>query len=162
MTIRECLLMTGIVLLPHVAAGQTPAAPSQPSSPPAAGQAADTGELTHGFTYSPEGRRDPFVSLMRRGVDPVGTTTNRSLGIAGLSAADVNLRGVLVSRAEFLGIVQGSDERTFIVRAGQKLLDGTIRIIDKDSMVIMQQVNDPLSQEKQRELRKVLRQDEAK
>jgi len=99
---------------------------------------------------------------MRRGVAPTGTTSNPALGIAGVSADDVNLRGVMVSRAEYVGIVQGTDNRTYIVRAGQKLLDGTIRVIDKDSMVIMQQVNDPLSLEKQRELRKVLRQDEAK
>ena len=161
MTIRECLLMTGIVLLPHVAAGQAPVATSSAPVAPVT-QPGESSEVTQGFTYSPEGRRDPFVSLMRRGVDPGATTANRSLGVAGMSAADVNLRGVLMSRNEFLGIVQGSDERTFIVRAGQKLLDGTVRLIDKDSMVIMQQVDDPLSREKQRELRKVLRQDEAK
>ena len=49
------------------------------------------------------------------------------------------------------------------MRAGDKLLDGTIRTITQNAMVILQQVNDPLSLEKQREVRKVLRQtDEAK
>ena len=46
------------------------------------------------------------------------------------------------------------------MRAGDKLSDGTIRTITADSMVILQQVNDPLSLEKQREVRKVLRQTE--
>ena len=56
--------------------------------------------------------------------------------------------------------MQGSDNKTYIVRAGDKLLDGTIRAITQDSMVITQQVTDPLSLEKQREVRKMLRQTE--
>ena len=40
--------------------------------------------------------------------------------------------------------------------------DGTIRTISQNDLVIVQQVNDPLSLEKQREVRKVLRQIEAK
>jgi len=47
------------------------------------------------------------------------------------------------------------------VRAGDKLFDGTVRTISQNDMVILQQVNDPLSLEKQREVRKVLRQAEA-
>ncbi len=48
------------------------------------------------------------------------------------------------------------------MRAGDKLFDGTIRTIRQNDLVIVQQVNDPLSLEKQREVRKVLRQVEAK
>jgi hypothetical protein len=46
------------------------------------------------------------------------------------------------------------------VRTGDKLSDGSIRTITADSMVILQQVNDPLSLEKVHEVRKVLRQTE--
>jgi Tfp pilus assembly protein PilP len=147
MTIRRgALVVVGIALLVQSAAAQGTSAGDQP----------------RGFNYDPAGRRDPFVSLARRGAEAPGTTANRSLGLAGQPAADIVLRGVLVSRNEYVAIVQGSDDRTYIVRAGQKLLDGTVRTIDKTSMVIVQQVSDPLSLEKQRELRKVLRQDEAK
>jgi hypothetical protein len=59
-----------------------------------------------------------------------------------------------------VGILQGVDSKTYIVRAGDRLLDGTIRSISADSLVILQQVNDPLSLEKQREVRKLLRQTE--
>jgi Tfp pilus assembly protein PilP len=72
----------------------------------------------------------------------------------------VTLKGTVATQAGFVGIVQGSDNKTYIVRAGDKLLDGTIRTITPDSMVITQQVTDPLSLEKQREVRKVLRQTE--
>ena len=64
------------------------------------------------------------------------------------------------ARGGYVGILQGADSKTYIVKAGDKLLDGTIRTITPDAMVILQQVNDPLSLEKQREVRKVLRQTE--
>lgn len=115
-----------------------------------------------GFTYHAESRRDPFVSLLRRGVEAPAAVVSRSAGIGGLTAADISLRGVMASRGEFVGIVQGSDSKTYIVRAGQKLADGTIRTIEKDAMVIVQPVSDPLAADKQRELRKALRQDEAR
>jgi hypothetical protein len=67
------------------------------------------------------------------------------------------------SRTGYVALVQGVDNKTYIVRPGDKLLDGTVRTITANAMVILQQVNDPLSLEKQREVRKVLRQaDEVK
>ena len=59
-----------------------------------------------------------------------------------------------------MGILRGIDSKNYIVRVGDKLSDGTIRTITKDSLVILQQVNDPLSLEKAREVRKLLRQTE--
>jgi hypothetical protein len=56
--------------------------------------------------------------------------------------------------------VQGPDNKTYVVKPGDKLFDGTIRSITATTMVMLQQVNDPLSLEKQREVRKVLRQTE--
>jgi Tfp pilus assembly protein PilP len=156
MTAVSAGVITAVVLSPVPALAQTPPAPAAPSGQTSAG------EKPVGFTYRAEGRRDPFVSLLRRGAEPQATAATRASGIAGLSIAEISLRGVMQSRNEFVGIVQGSDKRTYLVRAGQKLLDGTIRAIDKDSMLIAQQVNDPLSPEKQREVRKALRQDEAK
>jgi Tfp pilus assembly protein PilP len=144
-------------LVPQPAAAQAP--PAAPAAPAATASAA---EQPSGFTYQAEGRRDPFVSLLRRGADPQATSATRAPGLAGLSVAEISLRGVLQSRNEFVGIIEGADKRTYLARAGQKLLDGTIRVIDRDSMLIAQQVNDPLSPEKQRDVRKVLRQDEAK
>jgi Tfp pilus assembly protein PilP len=81
-------------------------------------------------------------------------------GLAGLGTAEVSLRGTLQSRGDYVGILQGVDSKTYIVRAGDKLADGTIRSISADAMVIQQQVNDPLSLEKQRDVRKMLRQTE--
>jgi Tfp pilus assembly protein PilP len=145
---------------------------SPPSAAPASGQGAPAaappagGETLiepPGFTYNPEGRRDPFVSLLRRGTTTRGAAgaSARPSGIAGLETGEVTLRGTVRSREGFVGILQGADQKTYIVRAGDKLFDGTVRTISQNDMVILQQVNDPLSLEKQREVRKVLRQAEA-
>jgi Tfp pilus assembly protein PilP len=116
-----------------------------------------------GFTYNPEGRRDPFVTLLRRGTTTTrgAATGARPAGLAGLETAEVTLRGTVRSREGFVAILQGADQKTYIVRAGDKLFDGTVRTITQNDLVILQQVNDPLSLEKQREVRKVLRQVEA-
>jgi Tfp pilus assembly protein PilP len=113
--------------------------------------------VPQGYTYNPEGRRDPFVSLLRRGAETT-PTGKRAAGLAGLATAEVSLRGTLKSQSGFVGIVQGVDSKTYIVRAGDKLSDGSVRTITADSMVILQQVNDPLSLEKEHEVRKLLRQ----
>jgi Tfp pilus assembly protein PilP len=140
------------------------AAPSTPGTPVAATPAPAEPE-SPGFTYNPEGRRDPFVSLLRRGGAGLGPTVGgvRPAGLAGLETAEVTLKGTIQSQGGYVGILQGADNKTYIVRAGDRLLDGTVRSITPNVLVILQQVNDPLSLEKQREVRKVLRQtDEAK
>jgi hypothetical protein len=60
----------------------------------------------------------------------------------------------------YVALVEAADKKTYIVKAGDKLVDGTVRTITADTMVILQHVNDPLSLEKQREVRKMLRQTE--
>jgi Tfp pilus assembly protein PilP len=153
-------------------AGAASALPSTRTAAAAGGGAAAAGSTTaadavepQGYTYNPEGRRDPFVSLLRRGSDvarTVGVAT-RPNGLAGLEASEVTLKGTIASQGTYVGILQGVDQKTYIVKAGDKLLDGTIKAIAPDSMVITQQVTDPLSLEKQREVRKLLHQtDEAK
>jgi hypothetical protein len=47
--------------------------------------------------------------------------------------------------------------QTYSVRAGSQLADGTVQSITLREVVILQQVSDPLSLEKQREVRKSLR-----
>jgi Tfp pilus assembly protein PilP len=142
---------------------QPPAAPAQVTpaqqpptvTPPTEGQ---------GFSYDAEGRRDPFISLLRRGSDPrQSAPSSRPAGLAGLAASEITLKGTVQSRTGYVALVQGADNKTYIVRPGDTLLDGTVRTITANAMVILQQVNDPLSLEKQREVRKVLRQaDEVK
>ncbi|MDP3718538.1 MAG: pilus assembly protein PilP [Acidobacteriota bacterium] len=112
------------------------------------------------FQYSPDGRRDPFVDLVNRGTDAVrgnNASAKRPDGVPGLETNAIVVRGIMLSRGAFLAMVAGPDGKVFTVRAGDKLFDGVIRSITAQAVVILQEVNDPLSLEKQREVRKFLR-----
>jgi Tfp pilus assembly protein PilP len=152
---RLLLVAALMTLAPVVSAQSTTSAPS-----PAIGPAPSV--EPQGYAYKSEGRRDPFVNLTRRGTEAKAAPVNRAAGLAGMPASEISLRGVVISGDQLLGIVHAPDNKSYIVRPGQKLLDGTIRSIGPDSMVIVQRVTDPLGAETQRELRKVLRQEEAK
>lgn len=124
-----------------------PAAPALPSPPP-------------NFQYNPEGRRDPFVDLVNRGSDAVrgnNASAKRPEGVPGLEANALTVRGIMQSRGAYLAMVAGPDGKVYTIRAGDKLFDGVVRTITAQAVIILQEVNDPLSLEKQREVRKFLR-----
>src|SRR5262245_15490179 len=168
-------LASGVVLAMAVAVGEaaplaqqssarpapveaaTPAKPA--ATAPAGGDAKDASPTPpQGFTYRAEGRRDPFVTLLKRGSDASGTTAAaRAAGLAGLNTGEVSLRGILASQGTYVAMLLGSDEKTYIVRKGDKLADGTISSITADAMVILQRSRDALGQAREREVRKLLR-----
>jgi Tfp pilus assembly protein PilP len=130
-------------------------APAQPApgAPPAAAPAAPS---PGPFTYNPEGRRDPFVSLLGRGNDPKASGT-RPAGAAGLYINEVSIKGIVRDRAGFVALIQGPDNKSYVVRAGDRLMDGTVKSVLQDAVVFSQDVSDPLSLVKQKEIRKTLR-----
>ena len=173
MTVTRALSITGVFLLFSALSAAAPAvpqgapAPQAPASAPApAAPASPTAKPSplepQGFTYEPEGRRDPFVSLVRRGEESAGVPPgSRPPGLAGLSTSEVALRGTIQGQdKKWIAILQGVDKKSYLAKPGDKLLDGTVRTVTADSMVVLQQVNDPLTLETQREVRKVLRQTE--
>jgi Tfp pilus assembly protein PilP len=136
-------------------------ATGQPASgEAAAGQAGQTpAPEPQGFTYRAEGRRDPFVTLLKRGSETSSTTAaGRAAGLAGLTTGEVTLRGILASEGAYVAMLLGSDDKTYIVRTGDRLADGTIQAISADAMVILQRTKDPLATQREREVRKLLRQ----
>ena len=141
---------TGLVCAQGAPAVQpaNPASPQPPvtATPPAAAEA---------YTYDPAGRRDPFVSLLSRGLEM--STGKKVTGLAGLATGEVMLRGVMESRNSYVALVSGPDGKTYPARVNDRLLDGIIRSVTPQGIVIMQDVNDPLSLVKQREVRKGLR-----
>ena len=128
-----------------------PAQPAATSAQPKAAPAAPPDS----YTYQANGRRDPFLSLLGVGAD--ARQGRRAEGPAGMSVADITVRGVLESRGTLIAMIHGPDNKTYTVHQGDKLLDGTIRAITQQGLVIVQEVNDPLSLVKQREVRKFLR-----
>ena len=147
-----------------VAAAQSPStAPRSDKAPASAASPAPAPAVPpKGFTYDPDNRRDPFVSVLRTGSDPEQPVVRRP-GLAGLVVSEVSLKGTVDSHHGFVAILQGPDGKTYIVREGEKLADATVRSITQNTLTLLQPVNEPLSKGTQREVRKVLRQtDEAK
>jgi Tfp pilus assembly protein PilP len=153
--------MLAVPALPWAQASAPATRPAPAPAPAAAapGQAAKpaaTQPVAEPYSYNPEGRRDPFVSLVLRGVGPVSSGKHAE-GLSGLMTAEVMLRGVLQSQGTYIALVQGPDGKTYTAHVNDRLVDGTIRSITPQDLVIMQEVNDPLSLIKQREVRKGLR-----
>jgi Tfp pilus assembly protein PilP len=140
---------------PREIAAQTTA--SAPAAAPAMGQqTAKPAEAGAPFTYNPEGRRDPFVSLVGKGNDPK-TPGARLPGVPGLLINEVSVKGIVRNSAGFVALIQGPDNKTYVVKAGDRLMDGSVKAIIQDAVVFSQDVNDPLSLVKQKEIRKALR-----
>jgi len=174
-TVAWLIVVTGVAMA-TAAAAQTPppAAPAtqaaqpaptpQPPAPPPAQPAAQPAAPplpqeppTEAYTYNPEGRRDPFVSLLLRGTDLRGGPMTRPAGVPGLLIGEVTIKGIVKTPRGFIAMLLSPDNKTFIVRPNDRLLDGTVKAITVDAVVFSQEVNDPLSLVKQREVRKPLR-----
>jgi type IV pilus assembly protein PilP len=153
-------LLVILVLLqaPAPPAGEAPTA--APAAPPTSAPAPSTPPPVtppDSFSYSPDGRRDPFLSLLGAGAERGGPQARRGDGIAGMTVAEISVRGVLQSRGMLIAMVQGPDNKTYMLRQGDRLADGAVQAVTAEGLVILQEVNDPLSLVKQRVVRKPLR-----
>jgi Tfp pilus assembly protein PilP len=134
----------------HAQAPPAPAAPpeiSVPSPPP--------GAAAGGYSYSPQGRRDPFVSLLK----PVSADQGpgkRPPGINGFLIQEVALKGIVRDAKGYTAMLLGTDNRSYFVKTGQRLFDGVITSIDATTVNFRQEVTDPLSTVKSRDVKKTL------
>jgi Tfp pilus assembly protein PilP len=148
------------MLVTTVVSAQQPAQPKPgtpaPAQPPAGQSAQPPAEVPGAFTYNPDGRRDPFISLLGRGSDPKSKGA-RPAGVPGLLINEVSVKGIVRNTSGFVALIQGPDNKTYVVKAGDRLMDGTVKSIVQDAVVFSQDVNDPLSLVKQKEVRKALR-----
>lgn len=119
-----------------------------------------------GYTYNPQGRRDPFVSLIK----PVGPDTgakSRKPGMEGFLIQEVALKGIVktaggggeksvAEKPGYIAMFLGTDGKSYFVNVGQRLFDGQIIAIDAGSVTFRQEVTDPLSPVKTREIKQSL------
>ena len=129
--------------------------PAQPPLDPAVSQPEQTAP-PEVYSYDPAGRRDPFVSLLNRGAE-LGPLSERPTGLAGLSVNEVSLRGIILSEGAYIAVLQAPDNKTYLVRGEDQLFDGSVKSITADAVIFLQEVNDPLSLVKEREVRRGLR-----
>jgi Tfp pilus assembly protein PilP len=134
----------------------TPQTAPAPKGPAAQAPARPPGAPSETYTYQPDGRRDPFVNLLGTGAES-RLGAKRGEGASGLMTAELTVRGVMQSRGGLVALIQGPDKKTYLVHAGDKLMDGMVKAITQEGLVVVQSLKDPLSLDKTREVRKVLR-----
>ena len=133
---------------PEKPPAQTP--PAVPPPPP-----------VENYSYDPAGRRDPFRNLLGAGAD-ARSARRGGEGAVNLTVGEISVRGIMQSRGSLIAMVEGPDKKTYLVHQGDKFADGTIKAITPQALIIVQEVNDPLSLVKQREVRKQLRVEDGK
>jgi Tfp pilus assembly protein PilP len=138
------------------AASSVPAQVKTPAPAPVEQAAAPPPPPDDAYVYQPLGRRDPFLTLLGAGSEPKAPG-KRGDGPAGILVSEIAVRGVLESGGTMVAMVQGPDGKNHIIHAGDKFMDGTVKSITRQGLIIVQDVNDPLSLEKRREVRKLLR-----
>lgn len=153
-------LLFVVAIVSSAAVTPARAQPQTAPAPPAAQAQSVEPEGTRAaelpYSYNPEGRRDPFLSLLGRGNEPLAMGA-RPPGIAGLLIAEVTVKGTLRDQSGFIALVQSPENKTYMIRTGDRLLDGSVKAIGQDKVIFSQDVTDPLSLVKQREVPKAVR-----
>jgi Tfp pilus assembly protein PilP len=163
MTARFSLVVALIVSTVASVAAQKPGAkPTAPAPTAPAPKPEDLPVIEPGYAYDPGGRRDPFISLRGRGEDTRHPAAARPAGLTGLLIGEVTVKGVLRDRTGYIAMLQAPDNKTYTVRVGDRLMDGSVKSISQETVVFSQDVNDPLSLVKQREVPKPVRQAEGR
>ena len=106
------------------------------------------------YSYDPAGRRDPFRSLLVR--PEKGMAGQRPPGIPGIAIDDVILQGIWKTRAGYVAQVRGTDNKSYLLRAGDQLYDGEVLRIGPNEVTLRQNLNDPQSVKPFRDITKQL------
>jgi Tfp pilus assembly protein PilP len=107
------------------------------------------------YTYVPANRRDPFVSLVKP-VEAGGQQNVKKPGMEGFLIQEVALRGIVRTAQGLIAMFQGPDAKSYFVKSGQRLYDGSIIAMDPSTVTFRQEVADPLSPVKTREFKRTL------
>ena len=116
----------------------------------------EMGEPQSAYRYDSRGRRDPFRSLLSRGAER-RIPESRPMGLPGLLIEETTVKGIVRAGAEPVAMIAGPDGRTYTARVGDTLIDGSIKAITNGTVVFLQEVDDPLSRVKEREVKRFLR-----
>ncbi|HET7434277.1 MAG TPA: hypothetical protein VFN10_06140 [Thermoanaerobaculia bacterium] len=107
------------------------------------------------YRYDPQGRRDPFQSLI--GPSPKLQPGQRPPGPPGFLIDEIKLQGVVrPGQGRLVAMVNGPDNKGYLIHEGDKVLDGEVIRITPTSVVFRQEVNDPTRIERYREVVKDL------
>jgi Tfp pilus assembly protein PilP len=148
-----------LLLIPLLASGQD----SKPADPKTASdeeqqmpldQSVPAGE----YIYRPEGRRDPFWNLLQG--KTVRENRQSISGIAGLLIDELDLEGIMQVRGKYRALLKGPDSRGYIVSIGDKVYDGEVLAIDRNSISFKKSLTVAIGGQKERVIIKALNPEE--
>jgi len=161
-TVTAFVLFLAGTSLAAVAAAQAPAAPAPANPAPAAsttppaviapvpespGQSLieqdESAMSGRAYTYDPAGRRDPFRSLLVR--EQNRGCAERPPGIAGIAIDDLVVHGIWKTRAGYVAQIRATDNKSYLIRAGDLLYDGEVTRVGPNEVSFRQNLNDPQS-----------------
>ncbi len=149
-----------ILAIAALAAPQNTPVPTPPPTAPeqSPGQALIEQEESalagRSYSYDPAGRRDPFRSLLIR--PEKGMAGQRPPGVPGIAIDDVILQGIWRTRAGYVAQIRGTDNKSYLLRAGDQLYDGEVLRIVPNEVTFRQNLNDPQSVKPFRDITKQL------
>ncbi len=104
------------------------------------------------YTYEVRGRRDPFRSLLvRQKPDRSGIP-----GLGGMSVDELDLQGTIRTKAGWMAMMRGSDNKSYLLKRGSTVFDGEVTEITPSSVTFRQNVSDPTSPKPFRDVVKAL------
>ena len=155
MKVLLAVLALALAALPAAAQAPAPASPS-PDATDAVKSRIDqeVAPAPGSYVYASQGRRDPFVSLLR----PVSDSGpgKRRPGMEGFLIQEVALKGIVKDSKGYTAMLLGTDGKSYFVKVGQRLFDGVITAIDAATVTFRQEVTDPLSSVRSRDVKKTL------
>ena len=156
------LVIGSVLLVGATVAAQAPPPPTMPPDvPPLASLKIGTRVGLPSSGYDDGGRRDPFVSLIVDRPPAVATAGDsmeaRAKGLAGVAVVDAAVKGIITSGNEWLAIIAGPNGAQYLAHANDRLHDGSVRKIDRDSVTFLARVRDVAGKVVAREVRKGIR-----
>ena len=103
---------------------------AQPERPPQTPAAAPRGE------DGAVGRRDPFLPARQRAAEP-RRAAGRARGLAGLRVGEVKVVGIVTAAHLRLAVLEAPDGRTYVTRVNDRLADGIVGQVARDSVVFL-------------------------
>jgi hypothetical protein len=74
----------------------------------------------------------------------------------GFLIQEVALKGIVKTKEAYIAMLLGPDNKSYFCQVGQRLFDGAIVAMDQTSVTFRQEVTDPLSPVRVRDIKKSL------
>lgn len=88
------------------------------------------------YTYDPQGRRDPFRSLIGR------SRGLRGGGVGSFLVEEIDVQGIVRTRDGYIAMITGPDNNGYSLRVGDKVFDGEIVRITPNAVVFRQETRE--------------------